>query len=194
MKKGILLHVILIGLSFFIISCGKSKELDLASYPIGNYVEDHSEDYESDFSSAYPSYRIETSTTDSISQADDTPTISPTEIVIPSPKTDSAIIYGTLISNKTNQPLSNIQLLLANMIPVNPGPGYIVSTNENSPEVYTNDKGEFLFVDINPNDYVLILKTPFNSYPIVDNNDAQIEINAVSGSIIELGTTYVYWP
>lgn len=194
MKKNIFFHLILILLSLSITSCAKSSELDSSAYPIDNYGEEHIGEYESGPSLAYPSYRLETPTIDANQQIDPTSNSANTDLVIPSPNADSVIIHGTLISNKTNQPLPSIQLLLANLVPINPGPGYIISTSESSPETYTNDKGEFLFDNIAPNNYVLILKTPFTSYPIVDINNMQIEINAVGGNLIDLGTTYVYWP
>lgn len=104
------------------------------------------------------------------------------------------VIHGKLLSKETNQILPDIELKLGTIIPVNPGPGYIVSTNESSPRTHTNFRGEFLFDDVGPNDYVLILNTPFNSYPVFSNNDEQIEIYEEVGNLIELGTVYVYWP
>lgn len=194
MKKDILLHVVLIILTLSIVSCGNSRVIDSPAYPVENSDKNSGKNAEDDLSSAYPGFRLETSTSDLRGQEDNSPSNMPMDSMIPEPKPDSAIIYGTLMSTKTNQPLPNIQLLLANMIPVNPGSGFIVSTSDNSPNAFTNDRGAFLFLDINPGNYVLILKTPFNSYPIVDKNNEQIKISLASGNLLALGTTYVNWP
>ncbi|MDY6895134.1 MAG: hypothetical protein SVO01_06945 [Thermotogota bacterium] len=194
MNKKNLFRIFLIGLSLSLISCGNSEISNSASYPVGNSNEHLYLDNEYDPILAYPSHPVEPSSSNSINPDENTGASINKEIMIPTPKANSMVIHGKLMSNETNQILPDIELRLATIIPVNPGTGYIVSTNEDSPKTYTNDNGEFLFADIDPDDYVLILNTPFNSYPIVDIDDNHIEIYAGVENLIDLGTVYVYWP
>jgi hypothetical protein len=192
--KKFFFFLIVIGLSFSLVSCDNSDELISTSYPAESSGSNPSLDNEFDATSAYPSYPVESSPSDSSNNDENADSITNKEIIIPTPKANSMVIHGKLLSKETNQILPDIELKLGTIIPVNPGPGYIVSTNESSPRTHTNFRGEFLFDDVGPNDYVLILNTPFNSYPVFSNNDEQIEIYEEVGNLIELGTVYVYWP
>ena len=116
-------------------------------------------------------------------------------IEIPTPSTDSGVIYGMIYSLTNEDPITFTKIYLATKIPVDPGDEYMVSIQENSsPHAQSNSNGEFVITDIEPGEYILVLVTPISTLPILDINNEQIEFSIEAGELIDFNDIYAYWP
>jgi hypothetical protein len=114
---------------------------------------------------------------------------------IPQPNDDSGIIYGTLNSLTMDQPVAYSKIYLATKVYLDPGDEFILSIQDNaSPQAISTENGEFLIINIPPDDYLLALVTPINTYPILDENGENIELTIRGGESIDLGNVYANWP
>ncbi len=114
---------------------------------------------------------------------------------IPQPNDESGIIYGTLISLTMDQPVAYSKIYLATKVYLDPGNEFILSIQDNaSPQAISTENGEFLIINIPPDDYLLALVTPINTYPILDENGEHIELAIRGGESIDLGSVYANWP
>jgi len=128
---------------------------------------------------------------------DNEETIQPTSepLKIPEADPETGIVYGRVYSYTTNEVLPDIKIYLADKVPLEPGPGYTISFQEkSSPHAQTNDRGEFLILDINPGDYIPIMVTPFSIFPLANKETDELELVVESNQIYDLEATYVNWP
>lgn len=114
---------------------------------------------------------------------------------IPLPSEGAGIVYGRLLSLTMDQPVSYSKIYLGTKIEVDPGDEYVISIQDHtSPHSVSTQDGEFLIVDIPPDNYILILVTPINTYPILDINGEYIEMTIKGGERIDLGDVFTNWP
>lgn len=117
------------------------------------------------------------------------------KLEIPSPNPDTGIIYGKLISLTTDENLSFSNVYLAEKIILDSNGEYILSyTGNSSPHTQTISSGDFLITEIPPSEYVLVLVTPIDTFPIVDEVGNQIELIISGGESINLSEIYSKWP
>lgn len=124
-----------------------------------------------------------------------TPTNDYKKLEIPSPNPDTGIVYGKLLSLTTDENLSFSNVYLAEKIIMDSTGEFILSYTENSsPHTQTNSSGEFLITEIPPGEYILVLVTPIDTFPIVDDLGDQIELIIGGGESINLSDNYAKWP
>jgi len=128
---------------------------------------------------------------------DNEETIQPTSepLKIPEADPETGIVHAQVYSYTTNEVLPDVKIYLADKVPLEPGPGYTISFQEKSSlHAQTNDRGEFLILDINPGEYIPIMVTPFGIFPLANDETDEIELVVEAGQIYDLGSTSVNWP
>lgn len=116
-------------------------------------------------------------------------------LVIPDANPDSGVVHGQIYSHTTNEVLPNVMVYLADKVPLEPGPNYTISFQEkSSPHAQTNERGEFLIVDVAPDEYIPIMVTPFGIFPLANAKTDEIELVVESNQTYDLEATYVNWP
>jgi hypothetical protein len=115
--------------------------------------------------------------------------------IIPDANPDSGVVHGQIYSYTTNEVLPNVMVYLAEKVPLEPGPNYTISFQEkSSPHTQTNERGEFLIVDVAPDEYIPIMVTPFGIFPLANDTTDEIELVVESNQTYDLEATYVNWP
>jgi len=115
---------------------------------------------------------------------------------IPTPSKDLGMITGRLISITEGKPIVNYLVYLGDKLPLTPGDEYLITLQaQGSPHVVTDSNGDFVFVDLEPGEYPLIVWSPSRSL-VIPNEDGTKELNALveAGKITELGELSITWP
>lgn len=108
---------------------------------------------------------------------------------------NTGIVQGLVSSYSTKEPLPEIKIYMANKVPLEPEPGYVISFQEkSSPQALTNPHGQFLIHNIPPGEYVILMVTPFGTFPLGNEETNQIELDMKAGDSIDIGAAYVNWP
>lgn len=116
-------------------------------------------------------------------------------LVIPDASPDSGVVHGQIYSYTTNEVLPNVMVYLAEKVLLEPGPNYTISFQEkSSPHAQTNERGEFLIVDVAPDEYIPIMVTPFGIFPLANDKTDEIELVVESNQTYDMEVTYVNWP
>lgn len=174
---------------FSLVGCGK------ATTDISDSIK---MDTNSDFVDSYPvDIDTPTSVINSYPLAieDNTPTHPSPPMTIPNPDPQNGIVVGTLISKTTLEPMPFFTIYMADKVPLEPGPGYVISFQEkSSPKTITNERGEFILENIQPDEHIPLMVTPFGTFPLLDSDFNQIEIEITKGFVYDLGEIFVNWP
>lgn len=164
--------------------------------------------YEKEFESNFEvndTYPVEVSTSTSeydsypLDKITITPTLKLTQVAqplnIPDPDPNNGIVVGTLISKTTLEPMPFITIYMANKVPLEPGSGYVIAFQEkSSPKAITNELGEFIIISVLPDEYIPLMVTPFGTFPLLDLESKEIEMEITKGVVYELGEIFVNWP
>ena len=115
--------------------------------------------------------------------------------VVPESDPNNASVYGILTSFTDKQPLRGVVIYAADVVVIETSGDKIYTTQEkSSPHDSTDDNGQFTISQIKPGNYLLMLVTPFGSYPIFDKDYIQVEIELKAGDVIYLDEVFVNWP
>lgn len=115
--------------------------------------------------------------------------------IVPEMNPDKAAVYGVLTSFTDKTPLQGVVIYAADVVIVETSGDKIYTTQEkSSPHDSTDDIGQFTITNIKPGNYLLMLVTPFGSYPIFDKNYDQLELELKPGEVIFLDEVFVNWP
>ncbi len=126
-----------------------------------------------------------------------TPAGTPPPFVLPTPEQDTGVVTGQLLASESGEPIEAQTVYLGSIIELDPGPGYILSLNEQkSPHVDTTTDGFFAFGQVPPGTYVLIVWTPFDARSVIDPVlGTEMEIIVTAGQTTDLGVVKVSnWP
>jgi len=106
---------------------------------------------------------------------------------LPTPKKGTAIVTGTMIDKAGKKPLGDQLVRLSKIY--GEGKDAIYVYNESSdPGTYTAETGFFVFTDVNPGSYAVILIDNNGNYsPIIENADKIITVDAVEDKVISMG-------
>lgn len=116
-------------------------------------------------------------------------------LITPVAEKDTGVIVGLVSSYSSQKPLAKVKIYLANKVPLEPGPGYVISFQEkSSPQTDTNSQGQYLITKIPPGEYVILMVTPFGTYPLANDETDQIELDIKAGDVVDVGLAYVNWP
>lgn len=114
----------------------------------------------------------------------------------PTPAQDSGVVVGRLVSRAASSPLASQTVYLGERLPLEPGPGYLITLEqEGSPHTTTDANGRFVFASISPGDYPLIIWTPFRSLVVPDaGGQEEFTVTVTAGGTTDLGELQVDWP
>lgn len=113
---------------------------------------------------------------------------------IPTPTDTTSIIHGKLISKETNSPPEAIFYLAANSTAnTKNAPAVLAFSNQNSPRAEVTATGEFVFRNVNPGQYAMMLWFPSKEPYFIPATDGQdyLWVNAKAGELLDLGKVVV---
>ena len=116
--------------------------------------------------------------------------IASTRIVeVSPPEPESATVTGIVISQRTNEPIVEVPIQLAGVYYEGERGAFVLYTAK-SPTAITDGQGRFVFVDVEPQDYVLVIgNVEVNDYLIVPEESGRVRVwTAVAGEVLETGS------
>ena len=102
---------------------------------------------------------------------------------IPQASSSSGVVVGTILVN--NEPIPNLTIYLAEVLVDGEGQERVASYDRvNSPRAFTDEEGQFVFVNIIPGKYGLVLDTVLSSYLLhLPQEDIALAINVAAGEV-----------
>ncbi len=125
------------------------------------------------------------------------PELSLTQTGLHSLSASTGAVKGRLISKTHNVPLQNLIIYLGNLVPLEPGPGYLVVIDYNtSPQSPLDPAGYFVMPNVTPGTYGLVVWAPFKGQILMDTMqaDKQLLVTITAGQVVDLGDIFVDWP
>ena len=109
-----------------------------------------------------------------------------------SPSNDLSTLTGIVVSERTNKPIVEIVVQLAEVFYEGGEGAYVLDTAQ-SPFTTTDKNGRFVFIDIEAKDYVLVIgSVETNDYKIISNDqEGNVVWSAPSNDILDTGTHVV---
>ncbi len=115
---------------------------------------------------------------------------------LPELSADKGMVVGRVIDGATGQPGFRAPVYLGEKIPVEPGPGYFISTQQNSsPQDMADEQGYFIISEVKPGVYALVIQTPVGAKVLVnpETNDAYW-VEVIAGQVTEVGEVLFQFP
>jgi hypothetical protein len=104
---------------------------------------------------------------------------------------ETGFVTGTLefITENDSKPVTNISLFLAEVLKDENGIPRVVSVNRaDSPRAATDVKGQFVFSDIPPGEYGIVLDIVVKAYLLPEpGSDSDLVVKVEPGEIVDLG-------
>jgi hypothetical protein len=113
-----------------------------------------------------------------------------TQLVIPTPASGKAIVTGQLlIGGEGGQPYLNPLYLASTIPPSTPDYPPMISFSEQTDQLGIQDvnTGQFVFTDVAPGQYAIVMWTPFGGNPLVDKSGASIIFTVNADEVKDLG-------
>lgn len=107
-------------------------------------------------------------------------------VEVVAPQADRATVTGIIISQRTNEPIVEVPVQLAGVFYEGDRGAYVLDTAQ-SPTTTTDGQGRFVFVDIEPRDYVIVVgNVEINDYVIIPEESGRAKTwTAVPGEILD---------
>lgn len=115
----------------------------------------------------------------------------------PTPQPDTGVVSGVLIREVTDQgfiPLTPRGLYLARILQNDSGEQALMRRGDDAPQAQLLPTGIFIFNDVPPEIYGIIIDVGFAQFPLEDEEGAQIVITVEPGQSIDLGQVFVELP
>ncbi|MEM4234887.1 MAG: carboxypeptidase-like regulatory domain-containing protein [Candidatus Methanomethylicaceae archaeon] len=125
-----------------------------------------------------------------------TPSILPTQpresyTPIPKPEMGTSIILGVLKVEHTNQPMSGVELFLANHIGSTTDTPLYNLEPDSAPHAIVDSRGQFVFKNVKPGRYTIVVWNPFNSFLLRDPQTGfEFVIEVQPDQVYNIGTFY----
>jgi hypothetical protein len=114
---------------------------------------------------------------------------------LPQPAPGTSIISGILKIENTDQPMVGVELYLAQHIGVTPDTPIYKLDLESAPYAITGDNGRFIFEDVPPGRYAIVIWIPFNSFLVRNpTTGSELLIDVEPNRIYDIGTLYERHP
>lgn len=136
--------------------------------------------------SAYPVYPAYPSPLDGNTRLQ----ITSTRVVeVSTPQPDQATITGVIISERTDQPIVEVPVQLAGVYYEGERGAFVLDTGQ-SPIAMTDGQGRFAFVNVEAQDYVIVIgNVEVNDYKIIPEDSGRARVwTAVAGDVLDTGT------
>lgn len=119
----------------------------------------------------------------------------PTGNGLPQPTEGKAVIRGVMRIIHTDTPMVGVELYLANHIGSTPETPMYGMDPSNAPHAITDSEGRFVFKDISPGHYAIVLWNPFNSFLVRDpKTGLHLTIDAQPDQVYDVGDLYESLP
>jgi len=114
----------------------------------------------------------------------------PESLVIPEPGKDTGIVIGQMVSGPDNQPFLGALYLARTIKADKEGlPPIVAFSDSTDPLAVQDQTGRFLFIDISPGVYALMIWNPVTSTVIQDEKTKEYRLIEVkAGEMTDLGT------
>ena len=121
--------------------------------------------------------------------------ITPVTQHLPQPAPGTGVILGMLKVENTNQPMVGIELYLAQHIGATQDTPIYKLDPDSAPHVITGGEGRFVFKDIPPGRYAIVIWTPFNSF-LVRNpaTGSELVIDVEPDRVYDVGILFERYP
>lgn len=124
-----------------------------------------------------------------------TPDSSPSPAATPSPTPpitaaeDSGVVVGTMLVENAGTPMTGVELFLGAHIGATKNDPLYGMDPEAAPRTLTDDQGRFVFRDVQPGDYAIILWHPYKSSMVRDPaTRAPLQVTVTAGEVQDVGT------
>jgi len=116
-------------------------------------------------------------------------------VVIPKPDEKNGVVVGQLVLRGSGAPLAALPVYLGQTLPLEPGPGYLVTFQEkSSPHTTADGDGRFALA-APPGAYVFIIWTPFHSRVVMNPaTNKEWEVSVKAGETTNVGKIEAEWP
>lgn len=113
----------------------------------------------------------------------------------PEPSSGKGVITGVLNIANTEQPMANVELYLGNHIGATTDTPMYSLDPSTAPKTITDENGRFIFKDVDPGFYVIIIWNPFNSFMVRDaSTGAELSINLQTDQVFDAGVLWESLP
>jgi hypothetical protein len=104
-------------------------------------------------------------------------------------------VVGYLHSSGNQTPIVGIGIYLGEFLPLDPGPGFLITLEQNeSPHTRTDNEGYFEISNVPPGEYPIIVWTPVRSQVIADDSgERELIVIIEAGKETDLGVIEVDW-
>jgi hypothetical protein len=108
---------------------------------------------------------------------------------MPTPSDEQAVITGVLLQGTSElKPVVNAILYLADIINSSDGIKAAASFDrQSSPNTQTDKNGRFVFTEVEPGEYALVLDRIYNSFLLQDPDGGDFLFTAEAGEVLDLG-------
>ncbi len=107
---------------------------------------------------------------------------------IKDPESGRATVFGNVSNPTNNQPYSQVQVQLAEAYDNEKGETNFVLNTAQSPVTVADDQGDFVFENISPHRYVVVVGDVYGNYKILLGPDqVTLVIDAVTDQKLDLG-------
>jgi hypothetical protein len=116
---------------------------------------------------------------------------------LPAAAGESSVIGGVLIREIQGEgflPLNPHELILANIVTNTDGEPMLISYNDQSVRAETFSTGIFVFNNVPPGTYALIVNLAVMEFPVRDADGTELFITVEPGSTIDLGQVFTKFP
>jgi hypothetical protein len=116
---------------------------------------------------------------------------------LPAASADAGVVGGVLIREITDEgflPLTPKALFLAEIVLNDAGEAAFLRHNESSPTAELFPTGIFVFNNVPPGEYGLVIDVGFSQFPITGEDGSEILVTVEAGEAIDLGQLIVNLP
>jgi len=119
------------------------------------------------------------------------PVEEPEVLIVPTPGEGAAVVTGVLKVSRTDQPMHGVRVYLGDHVGSTEDTPLYGFDPELAPSTITDENGQFVFVDVPPGRYVLIIWRSLSPMLARDpGSGLLLDITLEGGDVVDLGTLY----
>lgn len=124
------------------------------------------------------------------------PSVVPQPVATPislTPAPGTGIVKGVILNYQTKEPLSESVVYLGEIIKSTTSDDEMASLEPvSAPRAYSDEHGNFAFVNLLPKEYVVAASTPRGQVFLIDpNTQNEIRVTVIAGQVKDIGTVYL---
>lgn len=113
---------------------------------------------------------------------------SQTELPVADPQANMAAIRGRIVSSSTGEPLTGVIVRLGSTVwEENKQSGAYLMDEAQSPGTRTDAQGNFVFENVPPEEYVVLVGYSSGQYKVIAEGDKPLYWQAEAGEVLDLG-------